>query len=172
MLREHRQQQQQQLATGNSTTTNHTEQKEIVQEFSDRNARPESRNRVVAYQSFSRTSSNDRTTDQVDTGLLAVVDQKSTGQSTADPLVSLIQSLADISPVRSPPSVTNKIENDHHTAGIGAAATTPASSNVPNNISTNCSPNQSPKAWQSCTQVCPCYQHTLPRCSLLVASLG
>nr|XP_031827787.1 tensin-3 isoform X3 [Nomia melanderi] len=153
LLREHRQQQQQQqLGTGNSTITNHTEQKEIAQEFSDRNARPESRNRVVAYQSFSRTSSNDRTTDQVDTGLLAVVDQKSTGQSTADPLVSLIQSLADISPVRSPPSVTNKIENDHHTAAIGATATTPASSNVPNNISTNCSPNQSPKAWQSCTQ--------------------
>nr|XP_031827806.1 tensin-3 isoform X7 [Nomia melanderi] len=87
LLREHRQQQQQQqLGTGNSTITNHTEQKEIAQEFSDRNARPESRNRVVAYQSFSRTSSNDRTTDQVDTGLLAVVDQKSTGQSTADPL--------------------------------------------------------------------------------------
>nr|XP_012140408.1 PREDICTED: tensin-3-like isoform X6 [Megachile rotundata] len=76
LLREHRQQQ---LAS-----SNHTEQK---QDYA-RNARPESRNRVVAYQSYERTTmaSNDRSIDHVDAGLLAVVDQQSSGQNNADPL--------------------------------------------------------------------------------------
>nr|XP_012140401.1 PREDICTED: tensin-like isoform X3 [Megachile rotundata] len=141
LLREHRQQQ---LAS-----SNHTEQK---QDYA-RNARPESRNRVVAYQSYERTTmaSNDRSIDHVDAGLLAVVDQQSSGQNNADPLVSLIQSLAEISPVRSPSSVTNKNVNDHHPANNSAATATTASNNVANTI-TNCSPNQSPKAWQNCTQ--------------------
>ncbi|XP_029051304.1 tensin-3 isoform X7 [Osmia bicornis bicornis] len=82
LLREHRQQQQQ-LATGNSIG-NHTDQK---QDFA-RGSRPESRNRVIAYQSYDRTTmtSNDRSVDHVDAGLLAVVDQQSTGQNNADPL--------------------------------------------------------------------------------------
>ncbi|XP_029051298.1 tensin-1 isoform X3 [Osmia bicornis bicornis] len=147
LLREHRQQQQQ-LATGNSIG-NHTDQK---QDFA-RGSRPESRNRVIAYQSYDRTTmtSNDRSVDHVDAGLLAVVDQQSTGQNNADPLVSLIQSLAEISPVRSPSSVTNKTVNDHHSPSNSAATAATASNNVANTI-TNCSPNQSPKAWQNCTQ--------------------
>nr|XP_034178416.1 tensin-3 isoform X8 [Osmia lignaria] len=82
LLREHRQQQQQ-LATGNSIG-NHTDQK---QDFA-RSSRPESRNRVIAYQSYDRTTmtSNDRSVDHVDAGLLAVVDQQSSGQNNADPL--------------------------------------------------------------------------------------
>ncbi|XP_076285017.1 tensin-3-like isoform X11 [Lasioglossum baleicum] len=140
-LREHRQQQQ--PTSINNVIGNHVDQKQTsAQDFGERNARPESRNRLVAYQSF-RATSNERTTDHVDTGLLAVVDQQST--QTTDPLVSLIQSLADISPIRSPLSVTNKNENDHQ-------ASNPARSNVANNTGTNCSPNQSPKAWQNCVQ--------------------
>ncbi|XP_076644365.1 focal adhesion protein tensin isoform X3 [Halictus rubicundus] len=139
LLREHRQQQ---LSTS-GPTGNHVDQKQTsAQDFGERNARPESRNRLVGYQSF-RATSNDRTTDHVDAGLLAVVDQQS--NQTTDPLVSLIQSLADISPVRSPPSVTNKNENDHR-------AGNPESSNVANSTGINCSPNQSPKAWQNCVQ--------------------
>nr|XP_034178410.1 tensin-3 isoform X5 [Osmia lignaria] len=147
LLREHRQQQQQ-LATGNSIG-NHTDQK---QDFA-RSSRPESRNRVIAYQSYDRTTmtSNDRSVDHVDAGLLAVVDQQSSGQNNADPLVSLIQSLAEISPVRSSSSVTNKTVNDHHSPSNSAATAATASNNVANTI-TNCSPNQSPKAWQNCTQ--------------------
>ncbi|XP_017766735.1 PREDICTED: tensin-1 isoform X9 [Eufriesea mexicana] len=156
LLREHRQQQQQ-LAASNAINS-HAEQKEATgQDFvstTARNSRPESRNRVVTYQSLGRTtvSSNDRTTDHVDAGLLTMVDQQSSVQSNPDPLVSLIRSLAEISPIRSPPSVANSKTdaNDHH-ASISAASTTTASSNVVNAIA-NCSPNQSPKAWQNCTQ--------------------
>lgn len=149
LLREHRQQQQQ--LTPVNTAINHLEQKQAITQDFGRNVQPESRNRVVAYQTCSRTivSSNDRSADHVDAGLLAMVDQKSTSQNNADPLVSLIQSLAEISPVRSTPTVTNKTENDHP-----AATTQSTSSNVAN-AATNCSPNQSPKAWQNCAQVCP-----------------
>lgn len=90
--------------------------------------------------------------------------QQSSTRNNPDPLVSLIQSLAEISPIRSSHTVTNNNNNnsnsktdtnDHHApSSIGAATTTNASSNVVNAI-TNCSPNQSPKAWQNCTQVCP-----------------
>ncbi|XP_078033467.1 focal adhesion protein tensin isoform X3 [Augochlora pura] len=160
LLREHRQQhhqqqQQQQHPGGGNAISNHLDQKQTLpQDFGERNARPESRNRSVGYQSFGRTMIvNDRTVDHVDAGLLAVVDQKSGQPTVPDPLVSLIQSLADISPVRSPPSVTNKNENDHP-AGISPPANNHASSNATtaNNTGTNCSPNQSPKAWQNCTQ--------------------
>ena len=129
LLREHnRQQQQQQLAAVN------TEQQKqpIGQDFATtmpRNSRPESRNRIVCL----------------------------SARNNPDPLVSLIQSLAEISPIRSSHTVTNSNKtdtNDHHAPSIGAATTTTASSNVVNAI-TNCSPNQSPKAWQNCTQVCP-----------------
>ncbi|XP_015433625.1 PREDICTED: tensin-3 [Dufourea novaeangliae] len=148
-LREHRQQQQQ-LAVNNNMG-NHVEQQKqtILQEYASipgRNTRPESRNRL--YQSCTRVANNDRIADHMDAGLLTVVDQQSTAQTTINPLVSLIQSLADISPVRSP-SVTNKTENDHP-ANVSQPTTTTSSSNVAN--STNCSPNQSPKAWQNCTQ--------------------
>lgn len=153
LLREHRQQHQP-LAASNAVV-NHAEQKQAITQDFPRNARPESRNRAVTYQSCGRitVASNDRSTDHVDAGLLAVVDQQSTAQSSGDPLVSLIQSLAEISPVRSPPSVTNKVENDHPPS-ISPATTSSVSSNVANAI-TNCSSNQSPKAWQNCTQVCP-----------------
>nr|XP_033334115.1 tensin-1 isoform X7 [Megalopta genalis] len=153
LLREHRQQQQQ-LPGAGSTVADHLDQKQTLsQDFGERNARPESRNRSVGYQSFERSMIvNDRTVDHVDAGLLAVVDQQSAQATAPDPLVSLIQSLADISPVRSPPSVTNKNENDHP-ASISPPANNPASSNATaNNTGTNCSPNQSPKAWQNCTQ--------------------
>ncbi|CAL7950478.1 unnamed protein product [Xylocopa violacea] len=105
-------------------------------------------------QSLNRTTvaSNDRTVDHVDAGLLAVVDQQSNSQPNPDLLVSLIQSLAEISPTRSPQSVTNnKTDANDHPASISAATTTTASGNVANAI-TNRSPNQSPKAWQNCTQ--------------------
>ncbi|XP_076679398.1 focal adhesion protein tensin isoform X12 [Andrena cerasifolii] len=150
LLREHRQQHQP-LTTSNAVV-NHSEQKQAITQDFPRNARPESRNRAVTYQSCDRitVASNDSSTDHVDAGLLAVVDQQSAVQSSGDPLVSLIQSLAEISPVRSPPSVTNKVENDHPSS-ISPATTSSVSSNVANAI-TNCSPNQSPKAWQNCTQ--------------------
>ncbi|XP_018376697.1 PREDICTED: tensin-3 isoform X4 [Trachymyrmex cornetzi] len=76
LLREHRHHQ---LQTGviNSVSNDHSERKQTIaiQEYatSSRNSRPESRNRVT-YQSvgsYSSSSSN----DQVDAGLLAVVDQ-------------------------------------------------------------------------------------------------
>ncbi|XP_018346573.1 PREDICTED: tensin-3 isoform X4 [Trachymyrmex septentrionalis] len=76
LLREHRHHQ---LQSGviNSVSNDHSERKQTIaiQEYatSSRNSRPESRNRVT-YQSigsYSSTSSN----DQVDAGLLAVVDQ-------------------------------------------------------------------------------------------------
>lgn len=146
LLREHRHHQ---LQSGviNSVSNDHSERKQTiaVQEYAafSRNARPESRNRV-AYQSvgsYSSTSSN----DQVDGGLLAMVDQP-------DPLVSLIQSLAEISPIRASPSMT-KTENEHP-VGSNAIAAATISASVPSNNLTNCSPNQSPKAWQNCTQVC------------------
>jgi len=146
LLREHRHHQ---LQSGviNSVSNDHSEQKQIIaiQEYatSSRNSRPESRNRVT-YQSvgsYSSTSSN----DQVDAGLLAVVDQP-------DPLVSLIQSLAEISPIRASPSMT-KTENEHP-GGSNTIAAATISTSVPSNNVTNCSSNQSPKAWQNCTQVC------------------
>lgn len=145
MLREHRHHH---LQSGviNSISNDHSERKQTmaIQEYAtpSRNPRPESRNRV-AYQSvgsYSSVSSN----DQVDGGLLAVVDQP-------DPLVSLIQSLAEISPIHASPSMT-KTENEHP---VGSSAISAAT--IPTNVSsnvTNCSPNQSPKAWQNCTQVC------------------
>ncbi|XP_024867095.1 tensin-3 isoform X3 [Temnothorax curvispinosus] len=145
LLREHRHHQ---LQPGviNSVGNDHAERKQTIsiQEYvtPSRNARPESRNRV-AYQSvgsYSSASSN----DQTDGGLLAVVDQP-------DPLVSLIQSLAEISPIRASPSMT-KPENEHHPAGSNAIAAAAISASVPSNNVTNCSPNQSPKAWQNCTQ--------------------
>lgn len=138
LLREHRHHQ---LQSG--AINGHPERK-AVQEYapSSRNARPESRNRV-AYQSAGGYSSAG-SSDQLDGGLLAVVDQP-------DPLVSLIQSLAEISPIRASPSMA-KPENVHPAGSSAiAAATIPAS--VPSNNVTNRSPNQSPKAWQSCTQV-------------------
>ncbi|XP_076762179.1 focal adhesion protein tensin isoform X5 [Xylocopa sonorina] len=153
LLREHRQQQQQ-LATGNPAIGNHTDHKQDFVSSMPRNSRPESRNQVVTYQTLNRTTvaSNDRTMDRVDAGLLAVVDQQSNSQPNPDLLVSLIQSLAEISPTRSPQTVTNsKTDANDHPASINVATTTTTSSNVANAI-TNRSPNQSPKAWQNCTQ--------------------
>lgn len=156
LLREHRQQQQQLAATNVHTDQKQSASPDFVSTLT-RNSRPESRNQIVTCQSISRTTvtSNDRTTDHVDAGLLTMVDQQSNTPNNPDPLVSLIQSLAEISPIRSPQSMTNKSDmNDHHTS-ISAATTTTARSNIVNLASTNCSPNQSPKAWQICTQVCP-----------------
>ncbi|KYQ52886.1 Tensin [Trachymyrmex zeteki] len=145
LLREHRHHQ---LQSGviNSVSNDHSERKQTIaiQEYatSSRNSRPESRNRVT-YQSvgsYSSTSSS----DQVDAGLLAVVDQP-------DPLVSLIQSLAEISPIRASPSMT-KTENEHPGGSNATIAAATISTSVPSNNVTNCSPNQSPKAWQNCTQ--------------------
>lgn len=170
LLREHnrQQQQQQQLAAGNAITE---QQKQPVgQDFAvSRNhvSRPESRNRIVCSSTTTLAGNVERTTtttttDHVDGGLLTMVDQQSSSaRNNPDPLVSLIQSLAEISPIRSSQSVTNNNNNNnktdtndhHHASSIGAATTTTASSNVVNVI-TNCSPNQSPKAWQNCTQVC------------------
>ncbi|XP_076242166.1 focal adhesion protein tensin isoform X5 [Calliopsis andreniformis] len=82
LLREHRQQQQQ-LTTSNAVV-DHMEQKQS-QDFA-RNSRPESRNRVIAYQSCSRTTSSNRSTDHVDAGLLAMVDQQPSNQVNSDPL--------------------------------------------------------------------------------------
>ena len=176
LLREHRQlqQQQQQQQQLTAASNSHTDQKQSIgQNFVStlaRNSRPESRNRVVACQSVSRTTvtSNDRSTDHVDAGLLTMVDQQSNARTSADPLVSLIQSLAEISPTYSPQSMTNNAKsdtNDHHHASINAATATTARSNIVNTSSTNCSPNQSPKAWQNCTQVCPASSRRNPRCS-------
>lgn len=87
LLREHRQQQQQ-LAASNV----HTEQKQSTSpDFVStltRNSRPESRNQIVTCQSISRTTvtSNDRTTDHVDAGLLTMVDQQSNAPNNPDPL--------------------------------------------------------------------------------------
>ncbi|XP_071867691.1 focal adhesion protein tensin isoform X5 [Bombus fervidus] len=153
LLREHRQQQQQLAASNVHTDQKQSTSPDFVSTLT-RNSRPESRNQVVTCQSISRTTvtSNDRTTDHVDAGLLTMVDQQSSTPNNPDPLVSLIQSLAEISPIRSPQSMTNKSDmNDHHTS-ISAATTTTARSNIVNLASTNCSPNQSPKAWQNCTQ--------------------
>ncbi|XP_015610038.1 tensin-3 isoform X4 [Cephus cinctus] len=102
-------------------------------------ARPESRTRNT-FQNYSAKVTE--TKDVVDAGLLAVVDQdsSSTRQNPADPLVSLIQSLAEISPIRS--SSTNKSDNHLH-------ITSNATTNNTNIATTNSSPNQSPKAWQS-----------------------
>ncbi|XP_068981171.1 tensin-3 isoform X3 [Bombus flavifrons] len=153
LLREHRQQQQQLAASNVHTDQKQSASPDFVSTLT-RNSRPESRNQVVTCQSISRTTvtSNDRTTDHVDAGLLTMVDQQSNTPNNPDPLVSLIQSLAEISPIRSPQSMTNKSDmNDHHTS-ISAATTTTARSNTVNLASTNCSPNQSPKAWQNCTQ--------------------
>ncbi|XP_078033471.1 focal adhesion protein tensin isoform X6 [Augochlora pura] len=93
LLREHRQQhhqqqQQQQHPGGGNAISNHLDQKQTLpQDFGERNARPESRNRSVGYQSFGRTMIvNDRTVDHVDAGLLAVVDQKSGQPTVPDPL--------------------------------------------------------------------------------------
>jgi len=140
-LREHRHHQLQSSVI-NSVSNDHPERKQTIQEYPSRNARPESKNRV-AYQSvesYNSASSN----DQVDSGLLAVVDQP-------DPLVSLIQSLAEISPIRASSSMT-KTENEHP-VGNNAIAIATISASVPSNNVTNCSLNQSPKAWQNGTQV-------------------
>jgi hypothetical protein len=139
LLREHRHHQ---LQSGVSNSIiEQPDRKHIVPtaEYAvpNRNARPESRN-CVSYQSYGTSGGN----DQVDGGLLTVVDQP-------DPLVSLIQSLAEISPIRAS-SGTPKTESEHPISN-NAASTISAS--VPSNV-TNCSPNQSPKAWQNCTQVC------------------
>ncbi|XP_043264659.1 tensin-3 isoform X5 [Colletes gigas] len=80
LLREHRHQQQQ-LASNS-----HAEQKHTIGHDYGRNCRPESRNRIVEYQTCSMTTSNDRTIDHVDAGLLAVVDQQSTTQIATDRL--------------------------------------------------------------------------------------
>ncbi|XP_048508207.1 tensin-3 isoform X3 [Athalia rosae] len=67
----------------------------------------------------------------------------------ADPLVSLFQSLAEISNVRTSSS-TNKNELQHHnrdtSTSISASASASASAST---NTTNSSPNQSPKAWQN-----------------------
>ncbi|XP_076679392.1 focal adhesion protein tensin isoform X6 [Andrena cerasifolii] len=86
LLREHRQQHQP-LTTSNAVV-NHSEQKQAITQDFPRNARPESRNRAVTYQSCDRitVASNDSSTDHVDAGLLAVVDQQSAVQSSGDPL--------------------------------------------------------------------------------------
>ena len=179
LLREHRQlqqqQQQQQQQQLVAASNSHTDQKQSIGQIDfvstlARNSRPESRNRIVACQSVSRTTvtSNDRSTDHVDAGLLTMVDQQSNARTSADPLVSLIQSLAEISPTYSPQSMTNNVKSDtsdHHHASINAATATTARSNIVNLSSTNCSPNQSPKAWQNCTQVCPASSRRNPRCS-------
>ncbi|KAG7188813.1 hypothetical protein KM043_008424 [Ampulex compressa] len=140
LLREHRQQQQQQqqqLLTSGVLSVNSTELP-----ASARSARQESRNRPVAYQTCSYGAEEMHSHDQVDAGLLAVVEQQPVGQ--ADPLVSLIQSLAELSPVRTSP--TNKTEGQQRTAVTSAQSSSVA------NAATNCSPNQSPKAWQNCIQ--------------------
>ncbi|XP_026827211.1 tensin-3 isoform X1 [Ooceraea biroi] len=141
-LREHRHHQLQSGVNSNSISNDHSDRKQTIStaEYAvpSRNARPESRNRVP-YQSYSSASSG----DQVDGGLLTVVDQP-------DPLVSLIQSLAEISPVHTSPS-TSKTENEHPPVNNNAIAAATISASVPSNV-TNCSPNQSPKAWQNCTQ--------------------
>ncbi|XP_015176298.1 PREDICTED: tensin-3 isoform X4 [Polistes dominula] len=134
-----------------------------------RPSRPESRNRITttttstAYQNYSRNYNNATTNDrsnsngqQNEGGLLAVVDQQTSSSPPiqGDPLVSLIRSLAEISPNRSSPSstsATNKIENHDHGTTIDATTATTVTNNVAS-IATNCSPNQSPKAWQNCTQ--------------------
>ncbi|CAK9812755.1 TNS [Anthophora plagiata] len=87
LLREHRQQQQQQLSTG-TILGNHTDQKQDFIATTTRNSQPESRNRVVTYQTLNRTtmSSNNRSIDHVDAGLLAMVDQQSNTQNNTDPL--------------------------------------------------------------------------------------
>ncbi|XP_076634093.1 focal adhesion protein tensin isoform X6 [Colletes latitarsis] len=79
LLREHRHQQQQ-LASNS-----HAEQKHTVGQDYGRNCRPESRNRIVEYQTCTMTN-NDRTIDHVDAGLLTVVDQQSTSQIATDRL--------------------------------------------------------------------------------------
>ncbi|XP_033209424.1 tensin-3 isoform X2 [Belonocnema kinseyi] len=82
--------------------------------------------------------------DSMDAGLLAVVDQQQARQNSADPLVSLIQSLADISSIHGL-SPTNK--NGH-----ANSVTTSSAAAINTNNTTNSSPNQSPKAWQNSIQ--------------------
>ena len=130
------------------TNNNHIEPVSKVQDVKfQKSGQAESGNQ----ESYSESCYNSMITsngvkDSVDAGLLAVVDQQQARQNSADPLVSLIQSLADISPIHGPTS-TNK--NEH----VNSVTTTSATITTTTNT-TNSSPNQSPKAWQSSTQVC------------------
>ncbi|XP_060823862.1 tensin-1 isoform X9 [Bombus pascuorum] len=87
LLREHRQQQQQLAASNVHTDQKQSASPDFVSTLT-RNSRPESRNQVVTCQSISRTTvtSNDRTTDHVDAGLLTMVDQQSSTPNNPDPL--------------------------------------------------------------------------------------
>ncbi|XP_050591082.1 tensin-1 isoform X3 [Bombus affinis] len=87
LLREHRQQQQQLAASNVHTDQKQSASPDFVSTLT-RNSRPESRNQVVTCQSISRTTvtSNDRTTDHVDAGLLTMVDQQSNTPNNPDPL--------------------------------------------------------------------------------------
>ncbi|XP_048267580.1 tensin-3 isoform X10 [Bombus terrestris] len=87
LLREHRQQQQQLAASNVHMDQKQSASPDFVSTLT-RNSRPESRNQVVTCQSISRTTvtSNDRTTDHVDAGLLTMVDQQSNTPNNPDPL--------------------------------------------------------------------------------------
>ncbi|XP_050488073.1 tensin-1 isoform X3 [Bombus huntii] len=87
LLREHRQQQQQLAASNVHTDQKQSASPDFVSTLT-RNSRPESRNQIVTCQSISRTTvtSNDRTTDHVDAGLLTMVDQQSNTPNNPDPL--------------------------------------------------------------------------------------
>ncbi|XP_014473624.1 PREDICTED: tensin isoform X3 [Dinoponera quadriceps] len=150
LLREHQRQHQLSQPSNNVSNDHTAERKQTASSTPEyatpsRSARPESRSRVVAAYQSVRSYSSASSNDQMDGGLLAVVDQP-------DPLVSLIQSLAEITPIRAPPS-TSKTENEHPAvaATADALASAPMPASVPSNV-INSSPNQSPKAWQNCTQ--------------------
>lgn len=89
-----------------------------------------------------RTGSYTNATKDPEAGLLTTVEREI---NSGDPLASLIQSLAALSPIRAPSALAN------HKADGGALA---QDNSVIAGNAANSSPNQSPKAWQNSTQVC------------------
>ncbi|XP_043283550.1 tensin-3 isoform X3 [Venturia canescens] len=153
LLREHRQN-----SSSLTPCLNNLQENTTAQRFT---THPESRNDGQAVTGNFETTKNyysDHTINQDakdnETGLLAVVEQKTSRESN-DPLVSLMRSLAEMSPVKKS-ILTNKNENNnhlqfhHHHHSISTPSSTTYNSDT--NTDTNSSPNQSPKAWQCSTQ--------------------
>lgn len=106
---------------------------------------PESRE--VYKENYANLSLNSNRVDESeDTGLLTVVDQLDPLKNSDDPLVSLVHSLVDVSPLNGS-STTNQIIHINSVSSDTSTINTMIST-------TNSTPNQSPNAWQSSVQVC------------------
>lgn len=154
LLREHRQNSSSLTACLNNLQENTTTQRFTTRPESRNGGQTNSNNFETMKNFYSDLTISNDTKDN-ETGLLAVVEQK-TNQQTNDPLASLMRSLAEMSPVKKS-ILTNKNENNnhlqfHHHHSISTSSSTTYNSDT--NTDTNSSPNQSPKAWQSSTQVC------------------